>query len=146
MNAKDKAELELAIAAIQAGVVEAVKPLAEQVAALIAANTALEQRSSNFAARVSSHNACYRAEIKALREEVLALKEGKKFAPAAERISTEAWKAAHADLCRLNPGKSYFPSDRVKAHAKAMAQVKPLTGYTEGDPLTEDTPEDEYSF
>lgn len=147
MNAKDTAALAALTEQLKQGMIEALKPLAEQVAALTAANTALEQRSSNFAARVNAHNACYRAEIAALREEVLALKAGKKFTVVAERITTAAWDDAMTDLKRLNPGKTWFGAAVVKAHAAKLAAapaVKALVGYTEGDPLLEE--EDDYSM
>lgn len=143
MNAQDRKDMAEFVATLKAQFAEQLQPLIDKI-------IELEQRSSNFAARVSSHNACYRSEIQALREEVLALKAGKKFTQVAQRISTAEWKAAHADLCRLNAGKTYFPAATVREHAAllaaAPAAVKPLVGYTEGDPLLEESDEDEYSL
>lgn len=143
MNAQDRKDMAEFIATLKNEFAAALQPLIEK-------HTELEQRSSNFAARVNSHNACYRAEIAALREEVVALKAGKKFTQVAERISPTAWKTAVADLARLTPGKTYFPAAMVREHAARLAAaptvVPPLVGYTEGDPLLEESDEDEFSM
>ena len=124
---------------------------AKQIAEAIAAATQplidklieLEQRSSNFAARVSSHNACYRAEIASLRDEVAGLRAGKKFIPATQRISPALWKQAHAELCALHPGKTYFPSTQVRAYAENIVAGMKLIVPT---PECHLDPEDEFAL
>lgn len=120
MNAQDRKDMAEFTAALKLEFAAQLQPLVDKI-------IELEQRSSNFAARVSSHNACYRSEIGALREEIAGLKAGKKFTPAAQRISPALWKQAHAELCALHPGKTYFPSTQVRAYAEnIVAGMKAL--------------------
>ena len=120
MNAQDRKDMAEFVATLKTQFAEQLQPLVDKI-------IELEQRSSNFAARVSSHNACYRSEIGALREEIAGLKAGKKFTPAAQRISPALWKQAHAELCALHPGKTYFPSTQVRAYAEnIVAGMKAL--------------------
>lgn len=113
MNEKDQAALDTLLAAMKAEFTAQLQPLVDKI-------IELEGRSSNFAARVSSHNACYRSEIQVLRAEIAALKGDRRFAPSPVRISTEAWDAAHAELCALHPGRKYFPANEVRAQAALL--------------------------
>lgn len=141
MNAKDRAEMDAFIVQLKAEFTVALQPLIDKI-------IELEQRSSNFAARVNSHSACYRAEIAGLRDEVAALRAGKvKQAASSIRVPHTEWTAARNDLMRLHPNK-HFTSVEVRDHALAMAaapKVKPLVGYTEGDPALEDS-DDEFAI
>lgn len=119
MNAQDRKNMAEFTAALKLEFAAQLQPLVDKL-------IELEQRSSNFAARVSSHNACYRSEIAALREEIAGLKAGKKFVPAAQRISPALWKQAHAELCALHPGKTYFPSTQVRAYAENIVKAMDL--------------------
>ena len=113
MNAKDQAALDTLMLAMKNEFCAQLQPLVDKC-------IELEQRSSNFAARVSSHNACYRAEIQALRSEVAELRAGKKFTASAVRISTALWEQAHAELCAKH-GKTWFPTAQVRAYASTIA-------------------------
>lgn len=119
MNAQDRKDMAEFVATLKTQFAEQLQPLIDKI-------IELEQRSSNFATRVSSHNACYRSEIGALREEVAQLKAGKKFVASTTRISPALWKQAHAELCALHPGKTYFPSTQVRAYAENIVKAMDL--------------------
>ena len=116
MNAQDRKDMAEFVATLKTEFAAALQPLVEKC-------IELEQRSSNFAARVSSHNACYRSEIAALREEVTQLKAGKRFVASEPRISTEAWDAAMTELRQRHPGKTYFTPAQVRSVAHSAALV-----------------------
>ena len=124
MNAKDQATLDAAIAALKEGFATALKDaLSEHVAVL----TELQQRSSNFAARVNASNKIMRGEITSLREQVEALTP-KKPVPPVPRISAAAWDDAMSALKLAHPGKTFFAPGIVRATAEARAyQPKAVT-------------------
>lgn len=116
MNAQDRKDMAEFTAALKLEFAAQLQPLVDKI-------IELDQRSSNFAARVSSHNQCYRSEIQALREEVTQLKAGKVFVASAPRISTEAWDAAMAELRLRHPGQSYFTPAQVRSVAHSAQTV-----------------------
>lgn len=83
------------------------KELTAEVAALTAKYNALEQRCTNFAARMQHVTKVYRAEISALREQVAALTPK---APVSDRLSSKDFAAALAELKRLTGVGFHSPS------------------------------------
>jgi hypothetical protein len=143
MSLKEVAADVIALKGTSAIAASLLETLADKVAELTSKCIELEQRSSNFAARVSSHNACYRAEIQALRNEVAELRAGKKFTAPAVRISTALWEQAHAELCAKHPGKTYFPAAQVRAYASTIALAMTCVEPTPALHLSE---EDEFAL
>lgn len=118
MNAKDQLAMDTLLATMKADFTATLKSvLQEHVDHIIA----LEQRSSNFAARVSASNKIMRAEITALRAQVEALTPTKAV-PSEPRISAAQWDAAVIVLKNANPGKTFFAPGLVRACAKEMAE------------------------
>jgi len=115
MNAKDQAALDALTATLKAEFALALK---DALAPFIITITELEQRSSNFAARVNAHNKAYRAEIAMLREQVAALTPKAKAAPA-QRVTPADWDWAMAQLKAANPSKTFFAPGLVRATAEA---------------------------
>jgi len=124
MNAKDQALFDTTIAELTAGfklaLTEAVRPLVIEI-------TELQQRSSNYAARMNSHNKILRGEITSLRSRLEAL-EPKARVPVAPRLSDAAWREAHAALCaESKKGQTFFAPGMVRAKAEAMvAKPEPV--------------------
>lgn len=106
MNAKD-------LALVAEMISTATAPLIEHI-------NAMEQRTSNFAARVNASNKIYRAEIARLRDEVAALTPVKAL-PMMQRISPAEWDAAMVVLRKAHPGKSFFAPSEVRGCAKELA-------------------------
>lgn len=105
-----------------------VKELSALVEELVAKCNELEQRSYNFASRVTALNRASRDEIKALRDEVAGLKAQRMNTrveprpPALPRISAQAWSEAYAKL-KARPGetRSFFPPAEVRGMALHLA-------------------------
>lgn len=105
-----------------------VKELSALVEQLVAKCNELEQRSGNFAARITALNRASRDEIRALRDEVSALKAARvntrvePLAPALPRISTPQWAEAMKAL-KAQPGesRSFFPPAEVRGMALHLA-------------------------
>lgn len=119
MNAKDQALFDAEIAKLtvqfKTAMTEALQPLVLEI-------NELQQRSSNFAARVNASNKIYRAEITRLRELVEAT-QPKKVVPLEPRISAAQWDAGMAALRAKNPGQTFFAPSLVRAEAKAIMTV-----------------------
>lgn len=114
MNAKDQAAMNEVIAALKSEFTAALAPLVSEV-------LELQQRSSNFAARVNATNKVYREEIARLRDEVAALTPAKPVA-AAPRLTDAQWNAAMACLRKAHPGKTFFAPGVVRATATEMQE------------------------
>ncbi len=120
MNAKDQALFDTTIAELTAefklALTEAVRPLVIEI-------TELQQRSSNYAARMNSHNKILRGEITSLRSRLEAL-EPKARVPVAPRLSDAEWGDAYAAMCeeskRAGSNKTYFHHSLVRAKAEEM--------------------------
>lgn len=117
MNAKDTAAMNEVIAQLKT---EFAAAMTEALAPLVSEVIELQQRSSNFAARVNASNKIYRAEIARLRDEVAALTPVKAL-PMMQRISPAEWDAAMVVLRKAHPGKSFFAPSEVRGCAKELA-------------------------
>jgi len=126
MTKAERAEMDTVLATLKTEFAAAMKAALEQeLAPYIVAINGLEQRSSNFAARVNAHNKAYRAEIAHLRDQVDALTPKAK-APPADRISPKAWDDAMAVLKTRHPGKTFFAPSEVRGVAATMAATAPV--------------------
>lgn len=98
------------------------------LAPLVSEVIELQQRSSNFAARVNASNKVYRGEIARLRDMVEALTPVKVVA--AQRTSPADWDWAMAQLRKQHPGKTFFAPGLVRATAEARAyQTEVMVDY-----------------
>ena len=139
MNAKDQAAMNEVIAQLKEAFALEMKAALQP---LVVEINELQQRSSNFAARVSAVNKAYRGEITALRDRLERL-EPKPRTPIAPRLADAEWKAAHAELCaESRKGQTFFAPGEVRAKAEAMrAKNEPVVTA----PVVEE-PEAEYAF
>ena len=115
MNAKDQAALDAAIAQLTteftAAMTAALQPLVLEI-------NALQQRSHNFAERVTHHNKAYRAEIISLREQVAKLTPKRELAP--DRITSAAWDEALGAL-QKETGVNFHSPSVVRGRAAQIA-------------------------
>ncbi len=124
MNEKDKAALEATIAQLMEGFkVElraAVQPLVEEI-------NESQQRSHNFVVAVNARMRLLNARIKLLEEELAATRKPAAAKPL-ERLSTEAWKAAHAALCaESRAGQTFFTPTMVRGKwAEMQGKAEPV--------------------
>lgn len=102
--------------------------LKEQLQPLVLEINALQQRSSNFAARVNAANKIYRTEIASLRDQVAALTPTPKVTKLAptNRIPRAEWDAAHAAMCLQHPGQKMFNPEDVRALAERLKLAPPV--------------------
>ena len=116
--------------------------LREQLQPLVLEINALQQRSSNFAARVNAANKVYRNEIASLRDQVAALTPAPKTkAPVRSPRCTGAdWNAAMAVLKLNHPGQTYFNRDDVIA---TVERLKPEAAHVEASAPMEQAEEEE---
>jgi mRNA-degrading endonuclease toxin of MazEF toxin-antitoxin module len=115
MNAKDQAAMDKFTASLKAEFEQALK---DALAPFIITITELEQRSSNFAARVNASNKILRGEITALRSQIEALKPKAKAAPVT-RLNDAEFHAACKAL-EAEDGKSFHHHSLVRAKAEEM--------------------------
>ena len=125
MNAKDKTAMDEAIAL---AITAATQPLILEI-------NALQQRSSNFAARVNAHNKLLRGEVTALRDRLERIEP--KMSPAREplpaRIPLAQWNAARASL-----GGGYHAPGAIRAGAERLAaqNVPAVEAYADEEEFT----------
>lgn len=129
MNAKDQALMDETISKMKAEFAVALK---DALLPLVLEVNALQQRSSNFAARVNADRALTRARFQALEAQVLALTPAVKVPPRA-RLTTAEWNEATKYLKAKYPGKTFFAPAQVHAehallrelaeHAKAAGEL-----------------------
>ena len=107
-----------------------VKELSSLVEQLVEKCNELEQRSSNFAARINALNKASRDEIRALREEVAGLKgvrmntRKEPLPTALPRITATQWAEAMKAL-KFVPGeeRSFFPPAEVRGMALKLSRL-----------------------
>lgn len=117
MNAKDQAAMNEVIAQMKEAFALEMKAALQP---LVLEINELQQRSSNFAARVSAVHKAYRGEITSLRERIERL-EPKPKAPVVPRLSSAEWDAALAELkSESKTGQTFFAPGIVRAKAEAM--------------------------
>ncbi len=121
MNAKDREMMDTAIAELKVAFDKALK---DALLPHIVANTALEQRSTNFAARVSANMKIMHDEIAYLREQVAALTP-KPATPLLPRLSDAEWRAATDALKLKHPGVTFFTPAVIRQMDKEL-KAKPV--------------------
>ncbi len=121
MNAKDQAAMDKAIAELKVAFDESLK------AALlphILAITELEQRSSNYAARMNCDRKVLRARIAELEAQVAALTP-KPATPLLPRLTEAEWRAATDALKLKHPGVTFFTPAVIRQMDKEL-KAKPV--------------------